>query len=341
MGAAGGLVLGCKATGIFAMIPVALLPWLRPDPWRWQQRLALTLAGTIPFWLIAFATTPGMVLDPIRYLDTMRHESWDYRRRHGPDHPHAVAGLPDHLWRVTTWFVGAVGAPSPPRALAAAAVAVTGAVALGRRHRRLAIVWASFIVVAVTFIASHGLLFVRHYLTFVPLMAIAFGAGVAFIADTIADVRMRAALVVLLIAGVGFNLRWQFTSALSLRRTTPETIRADFERDLRRKRGPVRLSPTVQSELSPAVAAMYRCQPAAADVDNIDAIIVHASEHGDLRANRLLGIERVYDSREIDHTWYPSWDGYRRNHRLLRIRPGAAASLNLRMAGYVDCAPGS
>lgn len=341
MGAAGGLVLGCKATGVFALIPVALLPWLRPDRWRWHQRLALMAAGTIAFGIIAFATTPGMVLDLVRYLETMRHEAWDYGRRIGPDHPHFVAGLPEHLWRVTTWLAGAVGAPSLPRALAAAAVAVAGAVALGRRHRRLMVGWAVFVVVAVTFVASHRLLIIRHYVTFVPLMAIAFGAGVAFIADRIADVRIRAALVVLLVAGVGFNLRWQLTSALSLRRTTPETIRADLERDLSRRPRPVRLSPAVRAELSPAVAAMYRCQPAATDVRNIDAILVHANEHDELKANRLLGIEHVYDSRELDHAWYPSWDGHRRAHRLLRIRPGAAASLGLRMAEHVDCVPGS
>jgi hypothetical protein len=336
---AGGIVLGCKTTGIFAVMPLVLLPWLRRDGWRWHQRMALSSMAGIVFFVTTFAVSPGMFLDPLHYYETMRYVAWDYNQQAGPSRTYYVANIGDHLGRVSAWFLGSVPAPSLWRALPVAAVAVFGLVVLFRRHRRLIIAWGAFAAALFAFLSTNHLLIVRQYLVFIPLMAIAFGAGVTQLRFRIRDARVRALLTVALVIGFALNGRWLFASAHSVRTTTADTIKAELVADLLGKRRRVMLTKRVNALIASEIAGAYRCAPADVFDYSQRSVIMYYGDSGDVRANRPYALERAYSSHEVNYDWYSSWGGYHSGDRILRYPIDMFTSLRIALPDTFDCVP--
>src|SRR5262245_19065100 len=75
---AAGATFGCKMTGAFMIVPVVTAALVHRAVGTGVRRLALALAVVLVFGLAYFITTPGSLLDPIRYFATAAWEGASY-----------------------------------------------------------------------------------------------------------------------------------------------------------------------------------------------------------------------------------------------------------------------
>src|SRR5439155_26531017 len=81
-------------------------------------------------------------------------------------------------WLVLVWLFGAVPSTAVALAISMSAVIVVGIATLWRHHRSFFWCSTAFVLAYASFMSAHQVLMVRNWLIFVPLAAIAFGAGV-------------------------------------------------------------------------------------------------------------------------------------------------------------------
>jgi hypothetical protein len=245
----------------------------------------------------------------------------------------------EHVGRLLTWFIAAVPAPSLWRALPMAAVAVLGLAVLFRRHRGLIGVWCLFAAITIAVLSKGHLLIVRQYVMFVPFMAIAFGAGVAFLRFRVRGPAVRGLLTAALVVGLVLNGRWLFAASRSVRTTTAETIKADLVADLLRDRRPISLTGTIHTLVASEISAAYRCEPTKADEQLQRSIVMRYGDGSGIKANRPYALERVYSSHEVNYDWYSSWLGNHSGERILRLPSRSLAALRVSLVGTFNCVP--
>jgi hypothetical protein len=334
---AGGIVFGCKMTGIFALVPLVGLPLLRRTTWR--SRLAIAALSVVVFFATTGLVSPAMFLDPLHAFETMRYVKWDYDQQADASRNYYVDGRGEHVGRLFTWFIAAVPAPSLWRALPLAAVAVLGLAVLFRRHRGLIAVWCLFAAITIAVLSKGHLLIVRQYVMFVPFMAIAFGAGVAFLRFHVRRPRVRGLLTAALVVALVLNGRWLFAASRSIRTTTADTIKAELVADLLRDRRPISLTGTVHTLVASEISAVYRCEPTKPDEQLQRSIVMRYGDGAGIKANRPYALERVYSSHEVNYDWYSSWLGNHSGERILRLPSRSLAGLRVSLVGTFNCVP--
>lgn len=340
---AAGLMLACKATGAFGLVPIAVFPWLMSEMpgGRARRRLALTLLGLLVLFVTAFVLSPAGFLDPFRYVAQFRVTQGDYNLR-AIEHPHYVTGFFEHLRRLSVWFLAVVPSRLVLPALCFSALALVGVAELFRRHRRLTLTWLAFVAVTIAGLAPNHLLIVRNDLMLIPFMAVAFGAGVMAVGDRLRRLDLKYALALLVAGTFVANGTWLFAAGLSVRTTTEATINAAVQRDLERHRRPIRVSPALHDLMKVPLDRYYRCQPAALDRPVPRSVLLRFSEYDDprWRANRLHFHKALYSSWEVDYDWNsPAWIGNFYNQRVARITLDDARAIGLDMTSYWDCLP--
>ena len=340
---AAGLILACKATGAFGLVPIAAAPWLMSDVLVGgaRRRLVLTLLGLLILFATAFVLSPAVFLDPFRYVAQLRVTQGDYNLR-AIEHPHYVTGFFEHLRRLLVWFLAVVPSFLVLPALCFSGLALVGMVELLRRHRRLTLTWLTFVAAVILGLAPNRLLIVRNDLMLIPFMAVAFGAGVMAVGDRLRRPDLRYALALLVAGTFVANGAWLFAAGLSVRTTTEATINAAVQRDLERHRRPIRVSPALYDLMRLPLDRYYRCQPAALDRAGPRSVLLKYSEYDDpkWRANRFHFHKALYSSWEVNYDWNsPAWIGKFYNQRVARITMDDARAIGLDMRPYWDCTP--
>ena len=340
---AAGLMLACKATGAFGLVPIAVFPWLMsgmPDG-RARRRLTQALLGLLILFATAFVLSPAVFLDPFRYVAQLRVTQGDYNLR-AIEHPHYVSGFFEHLRRLSVWFLAVVPSRFVPPALCFSGLALVGVAELLRRHRRLTLTWLTFVAAVILGLTPNRLLIVRNDLMLIPFMAVAFGAGVMAVGDRLRRPDLRYALALLVAGTIVANGTWLFTAGLSVRTTTEATINAAVQRDLEHHRRPIRVSPALYDLMRLPLDRYYHCQPAALDQALPRSVLLKYSEYDDpkWRANRLHFHKALYSSWEVNYDWNsPAWIGKFYDQRIARITLDDARAIGLDMRPYWDCIP--
>jgi hypothetical protein len=340
---AAGLMLACKATGVFGLVPIAAFPGLMSETLggRARRRLVLTLRGMLALFVTAFVLSPAVFLDPLRYVAQLRVTQRDYNLM-AIDHPHYVTGFFEHFRRLSVWFLAVVPSHFVLPALCFSGLALIGVVELLRRHRRLTLTWLTFVAASIAGLTPNRLLIVRNDLMLIPFMAVAFGAGVMLVGDRLPRRHLRYALALLVAGTVVANGTWLFTAGLSVRTTTEAKINAAVQRDLERHPRPIRISPALHDLMKLPLDRYYRCQPAALDRPVPRSVLLKYSEYDDprWRANRLHFHKALYSSWEVNYDWNsPAWIGNFYNQRVARITLEDARTIGLDMRPYWDCLP--
>jgi hypothetical protein len=175
------------------------------------------------FFVSTFAaTTPGVVLDPLRYYGAVAFESANYRIHSVP--PYWVSGPVEHLTLLLRWLLIAVPSATPALSVPLALVSLVGAWRLWRVESRLVVALGSYVLVAGGFLVSNQQLIVRNDLVFVPLLALCFGAGCRALGDVIEQRLLRGLLIAGAVGIFAMNAAHLARAALSVHLTTADSI---------------------------------------------------------------------------------------------------------------------
>jgi hypothetical protein len=309
--AVAGIAFSCKAPGLVAIVPVGLLPFLRPGPSpvpALRARDCLGLAALV-FAATAVVLQPGLAIDLPRMLATWASQAVNYENS---AHVNMTFGVGERVGSFLAWLWLAVPSPYLGGSVLLSLIVVVGLARFVQSHRRLACLAGAVAVVLLTMMARHPLLIVRQYLMLIPLMALAFGVGVMALQARLARRRpwlwrlaLGAVAVVFLLNG-----RWLYASAMSIRQTTSDSILRDVAADLLRKPQTVRVSAGLFADLVPRLSTGFRCHdaetPAAAAHGAGSPLVIRVSERA-WRANAYGLSRRFYGARPANYDWYPSW----------------------------------
>jgi Dolichyl-phosphate-mannose-protein mannosyltransferase len=333
---AAGATFGCKMTGAFTVVPVLAAAVIHRAAGSGPRRLALAFAVVLVFGLAYFITTPGSVIDPIRYFATMAWEGESYAN--APDD-----GIPVRWGLAFVWLFGVVPSAAVALAIPMSIATAAGIAALWRHHRPFLWCYAAFVVAYGTFLTTQNLLLVRHWLPLVPVLAIAFGAGIATFHD-VARRRRLPWLVPACLAGiVACNTAWLWIAAGSIRHKDPAAFAARLVAHMAGE--PQRvfwLSPDLVSRLASDPKSAVTCAAdTSASVSNDDAVAFPASESGIAWPfNRPWFYELIIGSYEVDFSYYPVWIGQNRGDTIVVVTADRARKRRLRLDGYRRCRAG-
>ena len=334
---AAGVALACKATGLAAFLPVALFPLLTPEPAPAVRRLGLAAGGLAVASLTAILLQPGLVIDPLRVVSVLRREAWEYGGA-VTTHPNLTTGFFDRVGSFLAWLWLAVPSPFVAVALLASAIAILGLVVFVRREPRLSAVGGSLFAALLFEMATHPLMIVRHYLVFVPVMAVGFGHGITWLGDRLRT-RPWVWQVALAAFGVVFLVqeRWLYAAAASVRDSTEASIAAEAAADLLASPRPIRLSPLAYAALAPRLAARFQCRPGPVTTRDLP-VAIQVKEHT-WRSNTFGLSRRFYGQRDVNYDWYASWIGHPDHSPLIVVSPPVARRQNLPVDSFGLCEP--
>lgn len=336
--AAAGAVFACKLTGVFAFLPVPLLPLVRRSSWRPSKRVAVAALGTALFVLCSFALSPEFYLDPLHLLNVFRSGSADYNST-GTSYPYYV-GLWEHVWRLMMWLFLVVPSPYLAIAIMMSVVTLIGLGTLLRREPRMTLTWMTFLASFIGVFTHNHLFIVRQYLMCTPFLALCFGRGCATLWDLFRrrDRRLAAAFVTLLTVGFVLNGVFEFGHAWRITRETQATMDHDLASDLKAHLAPVRMSRPVYDRVRPMIEGAYRCYPSDVNDKSIPHFIAYAMEH-EWPSNRLYLFNRVYGADEINMNFYSFWLGRVHSLRMVDIPMSTMVKLGRQMSVDMDCYP--
>ena len=154
--------------------------------------------------------------------------------------------------------------------------------------------------------ARHPLFFVRQYLMLIPFMALGFGAGLTALHERLRDRWRWLSRTTFVVTAVVFvlNARWLHATALSIPHDSPGRGLQDLTADLLRHPEPVRLSPSLFSDLSGPLSSRYRCREPGPAFHAQVPLATRASD-GVWRTNKIGLASRSYGARWINFDWYP------------------------------------
>jgi hypothetical protein len=224
-----GLTIGTKYTGALLMpfFLVGAMYFLKQQG-RSTGNVAKHGAGFLALAGFTFVlTTPGVVLDPFRFLNQLgeQHEIYTtgwYGYTVKPGIPHFFEILKylslqifSHFWSISIVF---------------AALCLIGIVALFLERNVFMILAAGFCLAYLLFFSQQAAMIVRNLLIVAPFLALAAARGITILAE---DMGSRAKPV--FYAGIGsllaINLGWQIYAAREIKiRFHPEYFLKEFER---------------------------------------------------------------------------------------------------------------
>jgi hypothetical protein len=334
---AAGVTFGCKMPGVFMAVPVLTATIIHHDLGSLRRRLALALAFVLVFGLTYFLTTPGILLDPIRFFANIAWVERAYRSTPGPT---GVA----QCWLVLVWLFGAVPSAAVALAIPMSAVIVVGIATLWRHHRSFFWCSTAFVLAYASFMSAHQVLMVRNWLIFVPLAAIAFGAGV-LTCHEFARARRLSWLVPACVACVfAYNVAWLWIAAYSIRDRDPvafTTRLVDYMAGQPKRT--FWLSPGIVSTDSDPAKRLACAPNGSASVRDQDAVVFLAREHWERPwvINRPWFYELTIGSHEINYGYYPAWVGRNRDRRIVALNADHARKMLVKLEGYRHCRPRS
>lgn len=338
----GGLLLGCKATGVFASVPITVAVLVRAGlpgrggagAWMAHTGKRLFAAGAI-FVLVFFVTTPGAFLEPVRFYGAIAFERLSYRE--GVDRGFNVEGFFDCVKLHAYWIFAVVPSRWPWLASACSLVGVLGLVIGVRLRPRWGAAAAAFVLVHTLFVCTSTQLVVRNSLMLVPLLGTCFGLGVDAVGRRLSR-PLRVVGVVLLACVAVANAAWLFYAAETIVDTTRDSILDDVAAAMQEDPGPWLVSPQLVEALRGRIQASYVCDPEkpAADATRVLAFAVDTHKFN-WRANRPEIIERVWSSLEVNYDHYPNWRARRYEHRVVELGVAGAKSVKMNLKRFVRC----
>lgn len=322
-----GLATGTKYTAGLLILPILLAAWFGAGDRSLSSsaRLSDVLRVVLIFGTTLLVTTPGMVLEPLKFLQDLVWESVHYSTGHWAYWGHTIQRGAPHLWANLRYLGGALLSRWWPVSLVVAALGVVGTVDLVRRERRAALLTLIVPVLYVAYLSVQSVFFVRNLLLVAPFLAILIARGASTVADWLPD-RTRAAVPALLGLVLSANAGWMLFAATTIPDRDVARYWGDFSAYAARR-------PDRMYWASPGVLAegTARLPNVTADPTDADFAVFLASETigpayysyltGDDSSLQLSDVdfddwlsadspsltERVFGPYEVNFSYYPDW----------------------------------
>jgi Dolichyl-phosphate-mannose-protein mannosyltransferase len=334
-GIAAGLAMSCKMTGIFVVGIMGLAALLAPVDadastlWLKLKRVAL---GSIASFVAFAVTTPGIVLEPLRFIGAIAFEARNYHD--SPVVAHVVSGPFEALQVTFIWLSSYALSPFAVPAIALFACSLLGFSLSIKKHWRFVLICAIFSVVYLAFCATSRQVIVRNTLILVPVLALGLGLCVSALSD-LAWVRAERALVAgVLVLGV-VSWGWQGLRANRVKNTTAETLLTDVV-EWARAQPPLAWSSTLRERVGDRLSCIDEPAVLTADSRVVFVAMVDATKEGWL-ANRPGLVERTFGSEEVNPIFYPTWHGRHHKTRVVVVDTDSAAQIKLKLEDYQFC----
>lgn len=216
--AAAGLTIGTKYSVALILAPIFIAAYyysFKKDP---PGKAAYIFFKIILVSGIAYlATTPGTVLEPVKFFREVEIRRLDYFVNGHVGH--TVSPGAGHLWLILIYFCMAVFSRYKEIAAFFFLLALIGAFALVKEEKKKAAIFLSFPVSYIVFLSCAKTMIVRNLLILVPFFAVLASRGFAFLRDgAFSKSRLlRRSFSVLVIAALAVNAVWLAGAAVSVK----------------------------------------------------------------------------------------------------------------------------
>jgi hypothetical protein len=335
---AAGLATATKYQGAVLMLPVLVLylkRW-RADPETMRAQLWALLRSVVAFLVTFLVITPGAVLQPNSFVESIRFENEHYRTTHGAFHgafPYDVHEPISYLWRLTRYVLLSLPSHVPLLSLLVCALALFGVVMLARSDRWLAIALLLPCLIVPLYFATLTVFIVRNFLFLLPFVAFFAGIGVGRIAELARSRVARSCLFAGLAVVVIINGAWLVHAARSIEdRGASALVRSSdsFMRD--RSDDQFVVSGPLRKKFRAVGEALPRNARAQGSADYLAVL------YSQIRDRKITlrewpstsdGTFRVTGPLEVDFDFYPTWAG---DDRVLFLTPEEAHRFGLTRA---------
>ena len=324
-----GLAAGTKYQGVIALVPVLVIAFKfwkdSPHGQRyWREAVRLTAISAATY----LCTTPGTLLDPIRFIQSFVFQLKTYQAGWKE---HTVNRGFDHLVKLLEFYGFSAFSHYAVIAVCIFLLALLGAVVIFRENR-----WRAFLLLFIPvfytlYMAMQRVMFVRNYLVVLPFLAILAARGVGFLAQHLAGRRVAAvALTLTLVAALTLNAVWLWRAAQTIpvrefaRYRYIEQLSAYLSDHASTR---FALSPKVHSETLHMNGLMS--PNAVTRLDSARYAIFYASEVPDPAkwdATKFNYTKTWFGPYELNFNYYPTWEG---EDRIVVLNVPAAARLNV------------
>ncbi len=340
VGVATGLVIGCKMTGIYLVIPSVILAILVPTHRTVGRRALLVLAmlASLGGALAFFA--PETFSDPIRVLHQAFNTAEGYRSVQ-PGYPFYVEPPHEHFYRIQIWTFLVAPSPFVPVAAALSSVALIGFVRLARRRKRFSLLAAIYPLGVVVTMSSLPLLQQRNFLQLFPYVCIAFGAGLVAIQLRFPDRRVRLGLLAAVGAAMVLNAGWLFHAQRSVRDTTRDTILEDVRAYVAETDHDFYTSRRLHEALADTFDEGFECAPPRPEEPPMHdpRLLIYYTDHVPRQwlSVRMGFVERTFAPLDQNYDWYATWKGHLEHHRVVAVSMESAAEMQVNLDRLLRC----
>jgi hypothetical protein len=317
---AAGIACGTKYSGALVLAPIMIGTYYgsRQDSTNksFGRQAVLIL---IIFGASYIVTTPGTLLDPIRFITSVLWETSHYSRGHHG--VHNVGGWFNYQLHLADYFGNYVGSPFRPFALFYAFLSLIGIVAICREDHKKAILFLSFPFLYIILFGLMNVSFVRNFLVLVPFQAVMAARGCSYLTERLWDRNLRLpAFVLLALVGTGFiyNALWLTNCAVSIRSASPQNDVRELKKYIAENQ---KLSFTFSEKLRQVMGCANKTSgsPSTAETEKAALFAFYRLELGRSHWDRwqfgVDGFTKVFGSREVNLVFYPDSGGY--NHIVL------------------------
>jgi hypothetical protein len=309
--AAAGLACGTKYQGGILLLPVLIYTGLvvrRSTP-RWSLRpMAKELIlNAVIFAAVFVLTTPGVILQPLIFYQSLRHIGYQYATEH---YGYTVNAGAEHAYRVFCYLTCVLASHWPMVAVLFSVLACWGLAVLWKEEPLVATLFLSPALLYLLFVTSYRVMIVRNYLLVAPFMALFAARGVFQIGKTlVASAWMRRILATVFVVLFIGNVTFLWSAAQTIRYRFPPHFGSDIAEYLKKHESEKYfLSPRAAEEMAEQNATTSNTTD---DPNAAQQLIVFDKEVEPAQwfSNRLGQYQLVSGPLEVNFNYYASWTG--------------------------------
>ena len=309
--AAAGLGTGTKYPGGLLLVPVLIATCQSHCAKRDLKRTAwIFLQVLLVFTAAYLVSTPGTLLDPIRFSKDILYEMGHYQTG---KFDQSVAPGAAHLGLILTYLARVIFSPYQAIALFLFILILAGIYALIRQRQPDTAVVLVFPALYLAYFCMQSVMAARNLLVTFPFLAVLAARGIFFVYERLPQRIMRQAWAGLLAVLLLINAAWLFSAAGTIRFRSPQRFLDEFRIYAAQHPG---TSYSVSPKIWQGLQTLPTPPPANVvplDKSETDRVVFYTTEGmqrpGDWPANQPGLAEQTFGSQEVNLDYYPLWAG--------------------------------
>jgi hypothetical protein len=312
--ATAGLACGTKYQGGILLFPLLIFTVIvvrRDNPARQVWFVAKELACQVGIFIALFLiSTPGAILQPLAFVQSLREVSHVYVTGHGG---YTVTPFRQHGYLLFVYLGAVMGSHWPVLAVLISVTAAIGAVMMARCQPIVAALIGFVPIAYFGYVICYHVMIVRNYLLIAPFLALFFARGAYCLWNAIGQHSwLRLSVIALFVAIFATNGAFLVHAAQTIHNRNATPFAADLMAHLQTHRG-------ASHFLSPKVSALFRpgeSSPAnvTRDPSAAERCVLFADEVGpddwkNWSCNRLGQYQLISGAIEVNLDYYSSWPG--------------------------------